>query len=60
VTLNTGVTVQNPIRVLPNAAGSSVIFTLMRREGVSSQQFEEDAKAVQRDLETLKRLLERA
>jgi hypothetical protein len=59
VTLSTGATVHNPIRVLPNAAGSSVIFTLMRLPGVSAQRFEEDAKAVDRDLKTLRELLER-
>jgi hypothetical protein len=59
VTLSTGATVHNPIRVLPNGAGSSVIFTLMRLPGVSEQQFAEDAKAVETDLATLKTLLER-
>jgi hypothetical protein len=59
VTLGTGATVRNPIRVLPNGAGSSVIFTLMRLPGVSEQQFAEDAQAVERDLKTLKGLLER-
>jgi hypothetical protein len=59
VTLSTGVTVHNPIRVLANGAGSSVIFTLMRLPGVSGQQFAEDAEAVERDLATLKAHLER-
>ncbi len=59
VVLPTGVTVHNPIRVVPNGSGSTVIFTLMRQRGVSLQQFEEDAKAVERDLSTLKALLER-
>lgn len=58
VTLSTGATVHNPIRVLPNGAGSSVIFTLMRLPGVSAQQFVQDAQAVERDLTTLKALLE--
>ncbi len=59
VTLGTGVTVHNPIRVLANGKGSSVIFTLMRLAGVTEQQFVQDAKAVERDLLTLKELLER-
>jgi hypothetical protein len=59
VTLSTGATVRNPIRVLPNGAGSSVVFTLLRLPGVSAQQFAEDAKAVEKDLSTLKELLER-
>jgi hypothetical protein len=59
VTLSTGATVHNPIRVLPNGAGSSVIFTLMRLPGVSAQRFEQDANAVEKDLKTLREILER-
>ncbi len=58
VVLETGVTVHNPIRVVPNGPGSTVIFTLMRLPRVSEQQFNEDAKTVKRDLTTLKALLE--
>jgi hypothetical protein len=58
VVLETGVTVHNPIRVVPNGAGSTVIFTLMRLPGVSEQDFEDDAKTVEKDLTTLKALLE--
>ncbi|MGH9201007.1 MAG: SRPBCC family protein [Vicinamibacterales bacterium] len=58
VVLATGGTVHNPIRVVPNGAGSTVIFTLMRQPGVSQQQFNQDAKAVQRDLETLNTVLQ--
>lgn len=54
----TGDTVHNPIRVVPNGSGSTVIFTLMRLPGVSENQFSEDAKTVERDLTTLKRILE--
>ena len=59
VTLETGVTVHNPIRVVPNGAGSTVTFTLMRLQGVSERQFNDDAGWVQRDLDTLKALLEK-
>jgi hypothetical protein len=59
VTLETGVTVHNPIRVVPNGAGSTVTFTLMRLQDVSDQQFNDDAAWVQRDLDTLKALLEK-
>jgi hypothetical protein len=59
VTLETGVTVHNPIRVVPNGAGSTVIFTLMRQPGVSQQEFDQDAHTVQKDLEMLKAILER-
>lgn len=58
VVLASGVTVHNPIRVVPNGAGSTVIFTLMRLPGVSARQFTQDAKTVQKDLESLKALLE--
>ena len=58
VVLETGVTVHNPIRVLPTGTGSTVIFTLMRLPDVSEQQFEDDARAVERDLTNLKALLE--
>jgi hypothetical protein len=58
VILATGITVHNPIRVVPNGAGSTVIFTLMRLPGVTEPQFNQDAKTVQNDLETLKALLE--
>jgi hypothetical protein len=59
VVLETGATVHNPIRVVPNGAGSTVIFTLMRQPGVSRQEFDRDAQTVQKDLEMLKTILER-
>ena len=59
VTLETGDTVHNPIRVLPNGKGSTVIFTLMRLPGVTAEKFDEDARAVEKDLKTLKAVLER-
>ena len=58
VTLESGITVYNPIRVVPNGAGSTVTFTLMRLAGVSEQQFNDDAKWVEKDLAALKKLLE--
>ena len=51
--------VLNPLRVLPNGDGSEVVFTLFHREGVSVEDFEADAAAVEKDLATLKELLER-
>lgn len=59
VVLSSGVTVHNPIRVLPNGAGSEVVFSLFRQPGTSSAAFEEDARAVERDLRILKAILER-
>jgi uncharacterized protein YndB with AHSA1/START domain len=58
VTLPTGEVVHNPLRILRNDGGSEVVFTLYRRPGVSDRDYEADAAAVRRDLETLKRLVE--
>jgi uncharacterized membrane protein len=58
VTLPSGATVYNPMRVFPNNEGSEVVFTLYRRPDMSDQQFAEDAQAVASDLQQLKRLLE--
>jgi hypothetical protein len=58
VALESGATVHNPLRVVPNGAGSTVIFTLLRLPGVSESRFADDAKWVEKDLATLKRLLE--
>lgn len=58
VTLESGESVHNPMRVLPNGMGSEFVFTLMRRDGMSEKQFTEDRTAILQDLRTLKRLLE--
>jgi uncharacterized membrane protein len=58
VTLPSGETVHNPMRVLANGDGSEVVFTLYRRPGVSDAEYEADAAAVAADLERLKALLE--
>jgi uncharacterized protein YndB with AHSA1/START domain len=58
VTVPSGETIHNPVRVIPNGAGSEVVFTLFRRPGVSADQFAQDAEAVEKDLGTLKRLIE--
>lgn len=59
VRLESGVTVHNPMRVVPNGEGSEFIFTLIRRSGMSDEKFTEDKAAVEKDLRTLKDLLER-
>jgi hypothetical protein len=59
VVLENGVTVHNPIRVIPNGTGSTVTFTLFRMAGVSEQKFNDDAKAVEKDLLSLKAVLEK-
>jgi hypothetical protein len=58
VTLPTGATVHNAMRVLPNGAGSEVVFSVFQLAAVSDEQFERDASWVLRDLEALKRALE--
>jgi len=60
VTLPTGETVHNPMRVVPNGGGCTVTFTLLRQPGVSAEKFAEDARWVERDLRRLKQLLEAA
>jgi len=59
VGLESGATVHNPMRVVPNGTGSTVIFTLLRLPGVSEQKFADDATWVEKDLTTLKGLLEK-
>ena len=59
VTLAPGVEVYVPMRVLPNGSGAEVLFTLFQLPGMSDEKFAEDAGLVARDLETLKRVLER-
>lgn len=59
VTLPSGVTIYNPMRVIANGDGSEVVFTVYQRPEMSAEMFTEDANAVAKDLETLKTLLER-
>jgi len=58
VTLESGVTVHNPIRVVPNGGGSEVTFILFRQPDMSDEKFAEDSAWVQKDLRILKALLE--
>ena len=60
VTLPSGETVYNPMRVTVDGTGCEVVFTLRRQPGMSDEDFERDADAVFADLGTLKRVLERA
>jgi hypothetical protein len=59
VTLPSGVTVYNPMRVFPNNDGSELVFTLYRRPNMSDPDFAADAKSVEMDLAKLKTLLEK-
>ncbi|MDQ3991367.1 MAG: SRPBCC family protein [Actinomycetota bacterium] len=58
VTVESGETFSNPMRVVPNHDGSEVVFTLYRRPEMSAEEFDEDARVVLADLRTLKGLLE--
>ncbi len=59
VTLPSGETFHNPMRVLRNGDRSEVIFTLNRQPQMSDQEFEKDAQQVTKDLVKLKSILER-
>jgi hypothetical protein len=58
VILESGERAHNPMRVVANADGSELVFTLFRRPGMTDEAFAADAKAVEDDLRALKRLLE--
>lgn len=58
VTLPSGETVYNPVRVIVGDAGSEVIFTLRRRPEMSDADFERDVGIVAGDLARLKELME--
>jgi Polyketide cyclase / dehydrase and lipid transport len=60
VTLPSGETVYNPMRVIRAGDGSEVVFTLRRLPDMSDEEFARDAEAVAADLKTLKQLLESA
>jgi hypothetical protein len=53
-----GVEVYVPLRVVANGDGSELTLTLFRQPQMSDDKFEADSEWVQRDLATLKRLLE--
>ena len=53
-----GVEVYVPMRVLPNGSGSEVLFTLFRLPDMSDAKHAADVRSVERDLRTLKKILE--
>ena len=59
VTLESGKTFHNPLRVIKNNQGSEVVFTLFRQPEVTDQEFNKDAGMIMKDLEKLKLLLEK-
>ena len=58
VTVGSGETFYNPMRVQPNGKGSEVLFTLYRLPKVSDKAYAADAKHIRQDLAKLKALLE--
>lgn len=58
VTMPSGESVYNPLRVIPDGDASEVVFTLRRQPGMTDDQFNQDADAVRADLASLKRILE--
>ena len=60
VTLPSGEPVFNPLRVVPaGPRWCEVVFTLRRRPQMSDDEYAADAAAIEADLATLKRILER-
>ncbi len=53
-----GLEFHNPMRVIPNGTGSEVLFTLFRTASMPDQQFARDARLVEKDLRTLKQIIE--
>jgi uncharacterized protein YndB with AHSA1/START domain len=58
VTLPTGETIHNPVRILPHDEGAEIVFTLRRQPDMTDEEFERDEQAVLADLDNLKRILE--
>lgn len=54
-----GIEIYVPMRVVPNGEGSEVMLTLYRDPDTSYEEFAADAEMVDRDLASLKRLLEK-
>ena len=59
VTLPSGETVHNPMRVIPDGDGCEVVFTLRRQPRMTDADFARDEGLVRADLRALKQLLER-
>lgn len=58
VTLPSGETNRNPLRVIENGEGSEVVFSLFRLPGVTADQFDADEAWIRKDLHLLKSILE--
>ena len=58
VTLPSGESFFNPMRVVANGQGSEVLFTLFQRPPMTDPEFDRDTEVVRSDLETLKAVIE--
>ncbi len=58
VTDEEGTVMYNPMRLVPHNLGCEIVFTLFHRNGMTDEQFEDDANAITEDFATLKTLLE--
>lgn len=58
VTLPDRTSVHNPLRVISNADGCDVVFSVRRQPGMSDAEFADDIDAVRRDLATLRSVLQ--
>jgi hypothetical protein len=58
VTLASGVTVLNSMRVLANGSGSELVMVLFQSPGTSTEEFERDFQAVRDDLARIKKVVE--
>jgi hypothetical protein len=58
VTPAPGVEIYVPMRIVSNGSGSEDIFTLFRMPGMTDEEFTADAGMVERDLATLKKVME--
>ena len=59
VTLASGVTVTNSMRVIANGSGSELVMVLLQWPHMSAQDFDRDTRAVTEDLARIKAAVER-
>ncbi|HEY0517916.1 MAG TPA: SRPBCC family protein [Ilumatobacteraceae bacterium] len=59
VTLPNGTSVHNPMRVIPNADGCDVVFSVRRQRNMTDSEFADDVAAVRKDLDALRSILQR-
>jgi polyketide cyclase/dehydrase/lipid transport protein len=58
VTLASGVSVYNSMRVSPNGSGSELVMVVLQTPPASSEEFERDVQAVRDDFARVKKVLE--